>query len=291
MSSVMIVGPGKMGLALGHALLQEEAVRELTVCGRRPEPPAHPIFTQGMARYVFGLEAPSAGTRAVFLAVPEGAVPEVAHALGAQGPAPEGAAAFHLSGWMGTGVLEPLHAAGYAVGAFHPLQVVAHPVTAAQRLPGSYIAVTGSPAAFSVARNLADAMGARTLEVPETWKTKYHAATVMAADMIPALLDAACRILERAGVPHEDALPALLPLVSGVLANISESGIERALAGPIPDADLETISLHLRALDDDDRRLYATIGREVARLSASEHSNTSLHALIERFDAELGALT
>ena len=287
----MIVGPGKMGLALGYALLQTEAVSDLTVCGRRAEPPTHPIFTQGIARYVFGLEPPSPTTSAVFLALPDAAVPEMAQALGALGSAPDGAAAFHLSGSMSTEVLAPLYAAGYAVGAFHPLLVVAHPVTAAERLPGSFIAVTGSPAASAVARALAGAIGARTLAVPETWKPIYHAATVIAADLIPTLLDAACRMLERSGVSHEEALPALLPLVKGALANIEESGIERALGGPIAAGDVETVALHLRALDGDERRLYAMLGREVARLVDERLDNETRAALIESFDRELGVLT
>ncbi|HSG07781.1 MAG TPA: hypothetical protein VLA36_05475, partial [Longimicrobiales bacterium] len=89
MSEILIVGPGRMGLALGYALVNAEAVRTLTVCGRRPEPPAHPLFVQGLARYVFGLERPENETEAVFLAVPDAVVPEMAHALAGQGQAPE----------------------------------------------------------------------------------------------------------------------------------------------------------------------------------------------------------
>lgn len=282
--SVVIVGPGRVGLGLGYALKQAGAVDELTVCGRRQDPPAHPLFTQGMARYSFGLEVPRPGTEAIFLAVPDGVLPEMAHALAAQGPAPEECAAFHLSGALVTDVLSPLHARGYAVGSFHPLQAIAHPVTGAERLAGSYIAVSGAPVAVATARRLAAALGSPILTVPETWRARYHAAAVMASNFLPPLLDAACRILEGAGVPHEDALPALLPLVRGTLSNIEELGLDAAVTGPVARGDTETVELHLRALDGGDRRLYALLGRELARIVGNGLDEDVRRALLERFE-------
>lgn len=286
MYSVMIIGPGKAGLALGYALLQAEAVDRLTVCGRRPEPPAHPLFTQGLAEYVFGLQVPEPGARAVFLAVPDQAVSEMAHTLAAQGDPPQECAAFHMAGALSTEVLAPLHARGYAIGSFHPLQAIAHAVTGAERLPGSSVAVTGAPAAVAVARHLASSMGCPVINVPERWRPLYHAAAVTAANYLPTLLDAACRMLERAGLSHDEALPALMTLVEGSLANIRELGLDAAVTGPVARGDLETIDLHLRALDGDDRRLYATFGRELTRLVAADLPEGVRSALMQRFEAE-----
>ena len=53
----LFVGPGRAGLALGHALWKSGALESLTYCGRRPELPAYLLFVQGHARYCFGLEA------------------------------------------------------------------------------------------------------------------------------------------------------------------------------------------------------------------------------------------
>lgn len=286
MAGALIIGPGRMGLALGCALRQAEAVDRLTVCGRRPEPPTHPLFIQGLADYVFGIRAPVPGEEVVFLAVPDTVVSEMAQLLAAQGSPPGPCAAFHLSGALSTDVMAPLHARGYAIGSFHPLQAVAHPVTGSDRIPGSSIAVTGSPAAVSVARRLASALGSPVINVPEHRRPMYHAAAVMASNYLPPLLDAACRLLERAGVEHEDALPALLPLVEGTLANIRELGLERAVTGPVARGDLETIDLHLRALDEDDRRLYAVFGRELTRLVGDALSEDTRGALLERFANE-----
>lgn len=281
MPHVLIVGPGRAGTALGYALIQSHAVDAVTVCGRRPEPPTHPLFTQGLGSYQFGLVRPSADTGAVFLAVPDHVVPEIAHALAAQGLPPDGCAAFHMSGALATDVMAPLHAQGYEVGSFHPLQAIAHPVTVAERIPGSYIAVTGTAGAVAVARRLAAAMGSPTLTVPEARRPLYHAAAVMAANFLPPLLDAACRMLERAGVSHEETLPALLPLVRGTLANIEEVGLDAAVTGPVARGDVETLALHLRALDPEDRRLYALLARHLARLAGERLDDDVRRQILE----------
>lgn len=286
--AVTIIGPGRMGLALGYALVQAGAVRRLTVFGRRDEPPAHPLFTQGMAHYVFGMEPPAPDTTAVFLAVPDQVVPELAHTLAAQGDAPDRCAVFHLSGSLPTDVLAPLHLRGYSVGAFHILQNIVHPVTGAERIPGSYVSVTGSPEATAIARVVTAALGCPLLTVPAAWRPLYDAAVSLASDYLPPLLDVAARLMEQAGVDHNDALPALIPLVRGSLESIAERGLEASIGGPVARGDVETVALHLRALDPEDRRLYAIFGRELAELLRERLPADVRSELLERFEHEIG---
>lgn len=284
MASVTVVGPGRMGLALGGALLDTGAVPNLTVYGRRPEPPSHPMFIEGRARYVFGVEPLAPDTVALFLAVPDAVVPEMAFTMAGQGDAPEGAAAFHLSGVVPTDVLAPLYQRGYAVGSFHPLQTVAHPLSGGRRIPGSYIAVVGSPEATAVARRLAAAMGSQVISVPASRRPLFHAATVLAASFLPPLLDLAARLMERAGASGDEALAALLPLVRGTLASIEEGGLQASVRGPIVEGDVETIALHLRALDPEDRRLYAALGAELLRLAGPTVAEETRHAIFEQLE-------
>jgi predicted short-subunit dehydrogenase-like oxidoreductase (DUF2520 family) len=282
----IIVGPGRVGLSLGYAMVRHDAVSALTVCGRRPEPPSHPLFVQGLARYEFGLMRPDPDTAAVFLAVPDHVLPELAHALAGHGKAPEGCVAFHLSGALSTDVLAPLNAQSYGVGALHPLQAIAHPVSGADRIPGSYLAVTGGPEAVAVARRIAAALDSPILTVPAARRPAYHAAAVMASNFLPPLVDAACRILERAGIPFDEGLPALAPLIRGTLDNIEEHGIAESLTGPITRGDADTVALHLRALEGSDRVLYSVLGREVARLAAGRAPEGALQEILDLLDAE-----
>jgi len=278
-----------MGLALGAALIETRAVERLAVFGRNPQPPSHPIFIEGKASYVFGVEPLAPDTMALFLAVPDEIVPEMAHTIAAQGPAPERCVAFHLSGSLSTDVLAPLHARGYAVGAFYPLQVVSRSAAAASRIPGSYIAVTGSPEATAVARLLASAMGCGPIIVAATRRPLLHAAAVLTASYVSPLLDAAVRVMERAGVDPDEALAALVPLVRGTLAMVEESGPAGAVTGPVAEGDVEAIALHLRALEPEERRLYALFGRELLRLVGPDLRDDAKQELTNAFErATLG---
>lgn len=263
--NLFFVGPGRLGLALGYALWQRDAVGSIVYCGRRPEPPSHPLFIQGSARYVFGLERPPDGTTAVFLSVPDDTLPEMATALAGQGQAPAGASAFHLSGALGTDPLAPLHARGYSVGTLHPLQTVAHPITGADLLPGSSFALSGEPEALSVARRILSVLGSPALTVPVSQRPLYHAAGVFASNYVLAVIAAAARMLTRTGLSEEEALRAILPLVRGALDNLEALGADQALTGPVARGDFETLQLHLRVLEPEERTLYRELGRELLR--------------------------
>ena len=276
MLDLTFIGPGRVGLALGYALWQADGLSSLAYMGRRAEPPAHPLFMQGSATYEFGLVRPAAGTDAVLLTVPDDVLPELAAALAALGPAPgPGCAALHCSGALSADVLGPLHRCGYSVGSLHPLQAVAEPLSGSERLRGVSFAVSGEPGAVGVGRRIVSLLEGRLLEVPVSQRATYHAAAAVASNGLAAVLAAAGRMLASAGVPPEETLPALLPLVRGTLANIDELGLLSALTGPVVRGDQETVRLHLRALHARDADLYRALSRELARLAAERSGDAA----------------
>jgi predicted short-subunit dehydrogenase-like oxidoreductase (DUF2520 family) len=264
---VVIVGPGRVGLALGQALAEAGELDDLVYCGRRPDPPTHPLFTQGFARYVYGLEPPRQGTTAVFLTVTDDAIPGMAEFLSLQGPAPEGCPVFHCSGALSTDALEPLHVRGYQVGSFHPLLSIARPLEGAAHFSGAAVAISGEPEALVVGRRLANALGARTILIPTNRRVLYHAAGVFASNYLLVLLEAARRLLVQAGAGDEDAVAALIPLVRSTLDNLEAFGTAGALTGPVSRGDAETVDLHLRVLEPRDQDIYRTLGREALELA------------------------
>jgi len=269
---VLIVGAGRMGLALGAALLHNRAVERLVYYGRGMEPPPHPIFEPGeqmSAEYRMGPYPVPPGTTVIILAVPDSALAEVAYDLARVGQAPPGCAAFHLSGALSTEVLAPLHSAGYAVGSIHPLQAVADPWFSADRLLGVAFAIAGESAAISAARRIVNSLDGQPLLIPPAQRPTYHAAAVVASNYLVALMSFAVRLMDQAGVSEDKAVPALLPLIRGTLDNLNQLGVKASLTGPIPRGDTDTIRLHLARLSDEDRVLYSALGRELLQLSRS----------------------
>ena len=254
-------------MALAYALWQADAADGITVCGRRPDPPPHPLFIEGTARYVFGLEKPEVGTTVAVLALPDSVLPQMALSLSAQGEAPSGCSAFHLSGAVGTDLMAPLREKGYSIGSLHPLQTVADPVVGAGQLRRIYFAVSGEPLALGAARRIVSRLESTAVTVPVARRPLYHAAAVLASNYLAGLMGAAGRLMVQAGIPEEEALLALLPLARGSLENLERLGPAQALTGPISRGDVETVRLHLRSMEPRERAVYAALGPEIVAVA------------------------
>ena len=269
MESVVILGPGRVGLSLGAALLQTRRLDRLTFFGRSPEPPPHPLFDNSdlPVAYEVGPRALPGDTTILLLAVPDNALSEVAQGMALAGQAPGGCAALHLSGALSADVLTPLHGVGYAVGSFHPLQSVADPWAGAERLLGATYALSGEPVAVAAGRRLVAALEGRPILVTPRQRPLYHAAAVTASNYLVALAASSLELMEQAGIQGEDASAAVLALMRGTLDNLEHLGPSAALTGPIARGDVDTVRLHLSRLSARDRELYCALGRTTLRLA------------------------
>lgn len=267
--SVVVYGPGRVGLSLGAALLRSHALDALTYFGRGMEPPPHPVFDseEPPVGYRVGAQPLPEGTTVLLLAVPDRALAEVAHDLAVAGPAPRGCAALHLSGALSADVLAPLHAAGYAVGSLHPLQTLADPWDGIRRLMGASFAVAGEPTAIAAARRLVRALDGHDFVVVNRDRPVYHAAAVFASNYVVALADTAIRLFEEAGVPRDRAPEAVLSLMRGALDNLQHLGVTSGLTGPVARGDVDTVRMHLTRLSAEDRQLYCALGRRTLAIA------------------------
>lgn len=268
MSDVLaVIGPGRMGLALGGALMEAGALDRLTYYGRSPEPPPHPLFELQDVGYAMGYGPVPDETTILILAVPDDALHDVANQVARLGAAPSPCVALHLSGALSTDVLTPLHTAGYTVGSLHPLQTVADPWSGAERLRGCAYAVAGQPGALTAARRIVAAMDGIPLVIPPALRPLYHASAVFASNYVLAAAAAVGRTLAEAGIPEEEAIAAALPLMRGTMDNLEQLGLSAALTGPVARGDVDTVRLHLSRLSPRERRLYSALGLETIQLA------------------------
>src|SRR5439155_1223915 len=98
----------------------------------------------------------------------------------------------------------------------------------AARLVRSGVPVTGLHG-----RRIERALGARAVFLEAENLPLYHAGAVMASNYVVALADMAQRLLVKAGVPQEQALPVLIPLLASVVQNLAQVGLPGALTGPV----------------------------------------------------------
>ena len=265
MERLVIVGPGRLGLALGTALVQAEAVRSLTYFGRAPEPPAHPLFERGLADYHFGLARPDASTTAVVLAVPDDVLGEMAWALAALGPPESHIPALTASISISSDAMAPLHSAGYAVGTWHPMVTLAGTLDDGPTLHGAPVVVSGEVAAAAAGRRMVQALGGSVLEVPVTRRPLAAGARAVVLEAARAIHALGTDLFADAGLSEDDAALA----VSALMRSAGKAG--PGTAGPRHDA--EEIDLHLRALPPRARDLYRHIleGLEEPAASGPDH--------------------
>lgn len=230
-----IVGPGRLGRSLVEWFGPHHDVR------------------------LHGRGAVPSEAEVVLLTVPDGAVAEVARSL------PIGPVVLHCAGALGTDVLAPHRQRG----SFHPLMTFPGPEVALPDPHTTPVALAGTPEAVAVGRQLANDVGMQPFDVPGD-RRLYHAAAVLAGNLVTVLYDEAVQVLKQAGVAPELARRVLLPLAERSLANAPQ-GLRQSLTGPVARGDHATLQSHRQALSAQHPGalpLYnALVHRAIARLS------------------------
>src|SRR5438309_7802954 len=260
-----IIGPGRAGVGLGLALAR--AGYTVRLYGRRKQAIPDPLELTVGPPDAAPPPAWLAQAGVVILAVRDNAIRPLAEALARDGAVRPEHAVLHLSGVQGQEALGPLVPSRAALGSLHPLQTIADPERAPERLKGAWAAVEGMPRALDAAEQLARALGLRPFRLTAKAKAVYHAGAVFASNYFVVVEAVAQRLLRHAGLTDAEAWTALRPLVRGTLENLEQQGPLAALTGPVLRADSDTIVRHLESLTADDGKLYRSLGRAALELA------------------------
>jgi predicted short-subunit dehydrogenase-like oxidoreductase (DUF2520 family) len=257
---VTIIGAGRMGQGLGLALKRRGY--KVVLFNRGPREVVPPLVLHQGSR-----SEATAGAELVLLATPDDAIAAVAGELAAERAISRDQVVLHLSGLLDRTALLPLEESGAGLGSFHPLQSVAEPASAAERLKGAYVGVEGDERALIAAERLANTLRMVPVRIPAAAKPAYHAGAAFVANYTVALVGVAERLARSAGVPEEIASRIYLPLLGGAVANLTSLGPAASLTGAVRRGDVQTLQAHLEALSNDDRKLYKTVGRAAVALA------------------------
>ncbi len=278
---VAIIGAGVLGTSLG-ILLRRAGFQIVALSSRNRRSAQESASHIGGCEVVGDPGLAAMGADLVILAVPDRVIPSLAIEVSAGGALKKGAVVTHLAGGLQSGILAGVTAAGGYRGAMHPLQSFADVEAAVQALPDSFFFIEGDNEAVDVLRSVVIALEGRPIEIGAGAKALYHAGAAAASNFLVTLIEYAVTLLQRAGVPHDVALPALLPLIKGTVANIEAVGLPDALTGPIARGDVGTVKRHLRALQQmpgDMVRLYRSLARKTVETARRKGS-------LEREDAD-----
>lgn len=183
----------------------------------------------------------------VIISTNDDAIAEVAHLL--RSKIENRPIVLHTSGSLGSNILTELKEQGCSVGSMHPLVSVVESSdpTVFER---AYFCIEGDERAVASAAMLAQDLGGVPFTIPPDKKPLYHAAAVMAAGHLVALIDMANDLMRGCGVEGSSSLEMLRPLVKSVIDNVFEQGTTRSLTGTYARGDVKTAQRHLEVLDD-----------------------------------------
>ena len=206
----------------------------------------------------------------LFLTVPDGEIQSVWSSLKIL-PCLKNKIICHCSGALSSYIFsdaEELSVYGFSV---HPIFAFYSKTESYKQLSNAIFTVEGSPQKIDEIVSLISGMGNDVRVISGQAKTKYHAAAVMASNQMTALVHSAVGLLCECGFSPQQALDALIPLMSGNLSNIAEVGTVQALTGPIERNDMQTVQAHLDCLENGQRALYQNLSQVLVEIARQKH--------------------
>jgi predicted short-subunit dehydrogenase-like oxidoreductase (DUF2520 family) len=244
---IAIIGPGRVGQALGK-LLSSEGFNVLFVASRRPATARRAARFIGSGKPI-AINSTELNQAQVFLiTTSDAALAPVARDLARLSKDWSDRVVLHTSGSVPASVLAPLKRRGAAIGSLHPFQTIPSPAAGVRNLRGCYWAIEGDPAARQLATQWVEALGGITFPIRPDKKILYHAAAFFVCPTLVTLMDQSVNLLRHSGVSEKIARPMLARFVEETVGNFVELGGLGALTGPAARGDWPVIRRHLGAL-------------------------------------------
>jgi predicted short-subunit dehydrogenase-like oxidoreductase (DUF2520 family) len=242
---VGIIGPGRVGAALGvaltragHEVVAVAAVSDASVRRAREHFPAASLTEPAGVAEAADL---------VLLTVPDDALAGLINGLAAIGAPVQGRLLAHTSGRYGITVLDPATRQGALPLALHPVMTFTGRSDDLQRMRGISYGVTAPDQLRPVAEVLVIEMDGEPVFIAEEHRGLYHAALASAANHLVTLVTEACDLLQMAGAANPARM--LSPLLFAALDNALRLG-DAGLTGPVARGDAGTVARHLAVLRD-----------------------------------------
>lgn len=179
----------------------------------------------------------------------------------------EGKIICHCSGALSSAVFKEVDEKGAFGYSIHPLFSCSSKTSSYKKLYDALITIEGSMEHLQEVEALFKRLGNSTRIIDSTQKIKYHAAAVFASNQPIALAGQGADILEQCGFTRDEAIKAVLFLMSHAIENIERQGLEEALTGPVERNDIITVKKHLQALSEEEKNIYISLSRKLIKIA------------------------
>lgn len=179
----------------------------------------------------------------------------------------EGKIICHCSGALSSEVFKEVDEKGAFGYSIHPLFSCSSKTSSYKKLYDALITIEGSREHLQKVEELFKMLGNSTRIIDSTQKIKYHAAAVFASNQPLALAGQGADILEQCGFTRDEAIKAVLFLMSHAIENIEKQGLEEALTGPVERNDIMTVKKHLKALSEEEKNIYISLSKKLIKIA------------------------
>jgi len=204
---------------------------------------------------------------AIFLTVSDQAIPPVIAELKRSAEL-KGKLLCHTSGALSSDVFAGTGAYGYSI---HPLYAISNRESSYTTLDRAFFTVEGDPEYLDDWVEILSEAGLRCKAISAVEKVRYHAAAVMASNLVCGLYAAAVDELNACGFSGKEAVEALAGLFLDNAAGLAEKGPAEQLTGPLERGDAETVSRHLAVLSGTERDTYLQLSKQVLKVAEEKN--------------------
>lgn len=158
----------------------------------------------------------------------------------------------------------------------HPLYPFSSKTDCYKGLSGSFFTLeaadTYSKESASLIEDMVKGCGGNISRIEGDKKSIYHASCVFASNLVCAVLEESCGLMEECGFKKEEAINALAPLIRANIDSSIKLGPENALTGPVERNDSSTVEKHLDALaGSDSLEVYRVLSKKLVEIGKARH--------------------
>lgn len=272
MKTLNIIGSGRVGRACGRLWAEKKVFEIQDVLTRSRESAGVAVKFIG-AGHAVGQLSEMRPADVWMVATRDDAIVPSCVTLAASGKIVPDDIVFHVSGATPSADLKPARQSGALIASVHPIKTFTDAEQASRTFAGTYCAAEGDREALRVLRPAFEKIGAKVFEIKPKLKAVYHAGGVFACNYLVALIEAAMRAHEKAGIPRAASLKALEPMVRETVDAIFEKGPARALTGPVSRGDVATLRRQIAQVAEWDpamAELYSGLGMLAVALAEDD---------------------
>ncbi len=236
-----IIGTGKVGTALSIAFVRKNF--KTYIAGRTSDSLKYSVEISNAVP--LGIDEIAKRATFIFLAVTDSEIVNVSRSL--EPLVKESQVIVHLSGALDSSIISFLKG---SVASLHPIKSFAESVASANSLPGTIFVCEGEEDAISRAKILTEEIGGKFMQIKSEDKAIYHLALSLASNFSVLILNKSVEILSSVGFGEVEAQSLALCLVKETLSNVEQFGLIKALTGPIERGDIQTIAMHIGAIQN-----------------------------------------